>query len=305
MTEEESEYSSGDSCSGYYPHLEMAEPSSDMLAEQLKKVATDHEARLVANSSRVRKKAAPSGGKGKGVGDNSGTIGANELVIAPVSKATPGRGKVSRTPATYDVEKLARWKPPTDVDEGVKAELGKLPKLPTPQECPSFGVLGTGPKFARYVVAPYMTFTGDKLKLRAESTSDNFEAMLEASTEVLARLSFASQAVMEREAAMERSAAEKDLEMERMRIDMQKLEAERVQLAVQMYSRGRDEGELCGWEQAVYYFVEYGHVTQAIADSVPCPFTSSEDGGDGGDERMETDGDLGPAGGVITGNETV
>lgn len=101
-----------------------------------------------------------------------------------MAKVTRVKSKASRSPASYDVEKLARWRPPTDIDEASRAELEKLPRIPTPRGCPNFGVLGTGPVYARQVVAPYMSFAGDKEKLKARSSSEIFNSMLESTTEV-------------------------------------------------------------------------------------------------------------------------
>lgn len=159
----------------------------------------------MANRSRARKVTAPSGSKGKGAGGNSGTVSVGDgMIMPPAVKTTFARGKVSRTPTTYDVEKCVRWKPHLDVDESVKAELGKLPKLLMPWECPGFGVIGASHKLAHHVVEPYMTFSGDRANMSVESTTDHFEAMLDSSTEMLARLSFVFQAVIERETALEK-----------------------------------------------------------------------------------------------------
>lgn len=306
-TQEESENSNSDNCSEFDPNFEMGETRSDVLDERLKKIASDRAAQVMVGRSRARKVTAPSGGKV--VGGISGTAVTNsDLITASAPKATPMKGRGSQTPLTYDVEKCARWKPPSDVGEKEKVELGKLPRLPTPRECPNFGLLGTGPKYARHVIAPYMSFTRDRTRLKAESTSSNFDAMLEATTEVMARLSFASQAVIEREATLERSIAERDHENMKLHTAIQKLEVEKLHLinaAVLQYDNGRDEGEMVGWEEALRYFVDGGHVTQAVADGLICPFPLSKDFGDGEDVIMETDGDRGPVGDVVTGDETM
>lgn len=184
MIEEDSSHSIRDNCSEYNLYVEMSDQGVEMIAKRRKKVVLDREARLLAKRSRARKSVASGNDKGKGVSSMTANVVAEGLTVQPVARATPVKGKIYRSPASYDVEKLSRWKPPLDIDEGVRAELGNLPKLPILRECPNFGVLGIGPKFASHVVAPYMKFAGDMVKLSSQSSSDIFDSMLESTTNV-------------------------------------------------------------------------------------------------------------------------
>lgn len=42
----------------------------------------------------------------------------------------------------------------------------------------------TGPKYDPHVVAPYMSFAGDRVKLSSRSSSDIFDSMRESTTDV-------------------------------------------------------------------------------------------------------------------------
>lgn len=84
-----------------------------------------------------------------------------------------------------------------------------------------------------------------------------------------------------------KSVAEINLENERLWRDIQQLEMERVQLVdvvALQFLKGMDKGELSGWEEASHSFVDGGHISQVVIDSVICPFTLSEDGSDGEEE---------------------
>lgn len=223
-TEEDNLCSSSDICSEYNPYLEMSGRGTEMIEERRKKTSLDREAQLLSQRSKARKSTVSGADKGKGV--SSMTI-VKALPAQPVAKTTPIKGKVSRSPASYDVEKLARWKPPLDVDESVRAELGKLPMLPTPRGCSTFGMLGTGPKFSHHVMAPYMSFTGDKVKLTSQSSSDIFNSMLESTTDIMEKLPFSAQAMAEREAILEKIATKSRNEVERLQKLMNSFYVER------------------------------------------------------------------------------
>lgn len=133
---------------------------------------------------------------------------------------------------------------------------------------------------------------------------------MEDNLQTLAMLSFSAQATAEREAALEKAVMESEHRVMEGKREMQELvrgfDSEREELvdaAVQQYIQGQERGELSGWDEAVRAFVELGHITQAVADGVTCPYTISGDHGQG-DDLMETEGAGGGRGGEAIGEET-
>lgn len=138
---------------------------------------------------------------------------------------------------------------------------------------------------------------------------------MEDDLQTLAMLSFSAQATAEREAALEKGVMESEHRVMEGKREMQELvrgfDSEREELvdaAVQQYKQGQEKGEMSGWDEAVRAFVELGHITQAVADGVICPFPLSHDDGER-DDLMDTEGaqnevNHGAGGGAVTGEET-
>lgn len=184
-TEEESSSSnSSDSCSEYDPSVEMTSRAAAMLEERNQQEAQRREAQFEAQRAKVRRTSKTSDNRGKSSSSNITNALSTELAVQPLARVTPAKSKTKCAPATTDVDNLARWKPPTDIDESSRVEYSKLPKLPTPRVSSSFGILGTGPKYARHVIGPYMSFSGDKTKLSSQSSSDIFDSMMESTADV-------------------------------------------------------------------------------------------------------------------------
>lgn len=134
--EEEGENSNSDSSSEYEPNSRMAGGGDDQVATKIRESVREHQANLDANRARARKAPGGSGAKGKVVVESSGTatpcVTSDDVLLVPGPKSTCARSKVHRTPAFFDVDRCARWKPPSDIGEGDKVELEKLPRLPKP-----------------------------------------------------------------------------------------------------------------------------------------------------------------------------
>lgn len=193
----------------------MAGGSDDPVAAKIRENARKHQARMDVNRAKARKVSGSGGAKGKTVVGPSGTaspcVTSDDAWIVPVPKPTPVKGKIHKTPSFFDVDRCARWKPPSDVDEETRVELEKLPRLPKPRKSHDFRVIGIGPIYAQDVLASCMCFDRDVVKLESESSAQNFGAMLENSAELMAHLFFASHAMVEKEMVLEKRLAEKRL----------------------------------------------------------------------------------------------
>lgn len=192
------------------------------------------------------------------------------------------------------MDKCARWTVPSHISDAARVGLEGLPRLPRPRNAHGFGVIGTGSDYARDVVAPYMSFEGDTARLEKESSSANFDSMLEHSTELLARISFGSRKIAEREAsfaereaAWERRAADREVEVGRLHHELEEGERQRQSLVASAgatFDRGMRQGELGGWREAVRAYRDAGFLNEADVDKVVCHLVS-----DGEDDYMDDD----------------
>lgn len=109
--------------------------------------------------------------------------------------------------------------------------------------------------------------------------------MLENSVEMMARLSFASHAIVEKEMMLEKRLAEKEAEVGRLQLVANEFDARQARLvdrAAIEYIKGIKEGELIRWNKAVQSFRDAGYLDQNAIDSVPCYLYMSE----GEEDRM-------------------
>lgn len=296
--EEEEEDFSSTSVSEYDPQCDMSSMGGDPNAE------AEMESRRIARQSTLDRrvkalKARHVGKKKTGTGTSgvaSPCVTSDDVFIVPAPIPAASRGKSYKTPTSYDVDKCAKWTVPPHVSDVDRVGLEGLPRLPRPWNSHGFGVIGTGADYARDVVAPYMIFDGDTAKLEKESSSANFDSMLEHSTELLARLSFGARAMAnreanfaERESAWEKRAADREVEVGRLRHDLEESENQRKNLVTAVgasFDRGMREGELGGWREAVRAYKDAGYLDEADVDKVVCHLVS-----DGEDDYMDDGGD--------------
>lgn len=183
--EDEEEELTSDSVSEYYPEGDMSSRGPDVIDSEVEARMAARQATLDkrAKASRARYASKRKAGTGSS-GAASPCVTNDDVFVVPAPIPPISRSKGHKTPTSYDVDKCARWTVPSHVSDAARGQLEGLPKLPRPRNSQSFGVLGTGPDYARDVVAPYMSFEGDAAMLEKESSSANSDTMLEYATAV-------------------------------------------------------------------------------------------------------------------------